>query len=108
MPNEPQRPVSQAAATPGVSRSTPAEHAASPSGTRPGQGIPASSIVTGLAIATVLSAAAGLMLDKDSPFALERFFAFYAATGLIAGLAFIAIARLVRPILSQAEDYYDR
>lgn len=49
-----------------------------------------------------------VLVPKHGAFRIEHAFGFYAFFGLIACVALVLIAKLLRHILMRPEDYYDR
>lgn len=50
-----------------------------------------------------------LLVHKHALFAVEEWYGFYSACGLLAALLLALVAKfLLRPLLRRDEDYYDR
>ncbi|OQY23241.1 MAG: hypothetical protein B6I37_05770 [Desulfobacteraceae bacterium 4572_35.2] len=65
-------------------------------------------IIITLTSLTLILAALDLMIDHHTEVTFLPHFGRYLLISLGAGIIFIAVARILVPLLSRREDYYDR
>ena len=74
-------------------------------GARPGN---ARKLVLGLAVLALVLLAVDILVPRHGPFAMERWFGFYALFGFGAAVGLVLIARAWRLAVMRREHYYDQ